>query len=76
MPDAMDAVQSQTDAHLENALQHHANRPRTAGLTHCENLDCREPISEARQAMGARLCVPCGKAEEAQAAHFGAWSRR
>lgn len=75
MPDTMDAVQAQTDAQLENALHHHANRPRPQGLTHCENLDCGEPISLQRQDMGARLCVTCAKAEEAQSAHFRTWGR-
>lgn len=64
MPDLMDAVQAQTDAQLENALNHHANRPRPQGLTHCENLDCGEPITQQRQDMGARLCVPCATAED------------
>lgn len=75
MPDAMDHVQSMTDVHLENALQHHVNRPRPVGLSHCENLDCGEPISADRQSMGARLCVPCAKAEESRAAHFRTWGR-
>jgi RNA polymerase-binding transcription factor DksA len=75
MPDSMDRVQEMTDAHLEDALKHHATRPKAVGLWHCENMDCGEPIVAQRQAMGARLCITCQTAEEAQAAHFRKWSR-
>lgn len=75
MPDAMDHVQAVADAYTEDALRRHANRPRPSGLSHCENQDCGEPISAERQAMGARLCVPCARAEESRATHFRAWGR-
>ncbi|GAB3335199.1 hypothetical protein GCM10027359_08650 [Marilutibacter aestuarii] len=75
MPDQMDQVQAMNELHTENALRTHARRERSQGLTHCENLDCGEPIAAVRQAMGARLCVPCQKGEEAAAAHQRAWRR-
>jgi len=75
MPDEMDRIQDMTDAHLEDAIKHHSTRLVRAGLPHCENMDCCEPISVQRQGMGARLCVPCQTSEEAQAAHFRAWRR-
>lgn len=58
------------EAHLENALMHYARRVQTQGLCACENQDCSAPISDARQAMGARLCVPCATAEEQMKCHF------
>ncbi len=64
MGDLMDQVQAQTDAQLANALEHRARRPSRVGLTHCEDIDCREPIAPLRTAMGARLCIDCAKAEE------------
>lgn len=73
MPDLMDAVQLHALQHAEDALQHHANRPVQVGRTHCENLDCGEPIHPARTALGARLCLECQKGVEAEAAHFRAW---
>ena len=76
MPDAMDHMQALNDVHVENALQHHANRPKRAGLAECENIECGDDISPDRQAMGARLCVACQTAEEAQGAHFRQWWRR
>ena len=75
MPDAMDHVQAMNDRHTENALRTHARRERTEATTHCQNLDCAEPIASARQALGARLCLDCQQGEEAQAAHFRQWRR-
>lgn len=75
MPDELDRVQAMTELHLQNAIDNHANRPRAQGLPHCEDLDCGEPISAQRQAMGARLCVDCQSAEEARDAHLAAWRR-
>ena len=75
MPDAMDHVQAMNDRHTENALRTHARRERTAGASHCQNLDCEEPIVATRQALGAQLCLSCQQAEEAQAAHFRQWRR-
>lgn len=76
MTDAIDRDQANAERHLANALQRHAKRPVRAGSTHCENQDCGEPIAAPRQAMGARLCVVCAKAEESRAAHFSAWRTR
>lgn len=73
MPDAIDRAQAMNDLHAENALQAHQSRPRTIGLTHCENLDCREPISATRRELGARLCVSCATEEEAERARV--WGR-
>lgn len=70
MPDEMDRVQAMSDRHTENALRTHASRVRTVAATHCQNLDCAEPIASARQALGARLCLDCQQEEEAHAAHF------
>ena len=70
MGDLMDRVQAQTDAQLANALEHGARLKRRPGLTHCEDADCREPIAEMRTAMGARLCIDCATAAEAQAAQY------
>lgn len=75
MPDQMDQVQAMNDLHVENALRTHARRERAQGLTHCETLDCGEPIVPARQALGARLCIDCQRAEEAAAAHHRVWRR-
>lgn len=72
----MDHVQALAEQLADSAVQAHANRPQRPGLTHCEMLDCGEPITAQRQAMGARLCVPCQTVEEAQSAHFRTWSRR
>lgn len=76
MPDAMDRVQQHAQDLASDALQAHANRPRLPGLDFCEVLDCGEPITPTRTAMGARLCLDCQKAEEARAAHFAQWGRR
>lgn len=76
MPDAMDAVQSFNDAHAEDALKRHAGRPQLKGRSHCANVDCGEPIGDARQALGAQLCLPCQQAEEARDAHLAVWRRR
>jgi RNA polymerase-binding transcription factor DksA len=76
MPDAMDAVQSFNDEHTEDSLRRHADRPRLKGRSHCANVDCGEPIGDARQALGAQLCLPCQHAEESKAAHVARWRQR
>jgi RNA polymerase-binding transcription factor DksA len=76
MPDAMDHVQSFNDEHTADALSRHASRPRLVGRTHCANLDCGEPIGDARTALGAQLCLPCQKAEESRNAHQQVWRQR
>jgi RNA polymerase-binding transcription factor DksA len=76
MPDAMDHVQSFNDAHTADALQRHASRPRPEGRAHCANLECGQPIGDARRALGAQLCLPCQHAEEAKTAHLNRWRHR
>lgn len=76
MPDLMDAVQQHAQDMADDALRAHAGRPRSPGLEFCEDEACGEPITPARRAMGARLCLDCQKAEEARAAHFAKWGRR
>lgn len=66
MPDEMDRLQAANDDHVADALARHratAARPRE-GLTHCESLDCREPIPAARTRLGARLCDDCEHDEQ------------
>ncbi len=60
----MDRVQAQTEAHLDNVLEHRARRPVAVGRTHCEDVECREPIAPLRVALGAQLCVECAQVEE------------
>lgn len=63
--DTIDEAQRRQMEEIEHAL---ANRHcLVAGLTHCEQSDCGEPISAMRQAMGARLCVDCATAHEMEA---------
>ena len=76
MPDAMDHVQESNAAHAEEALKRHAARSAHAGRELCANPDCEEPISPLRRAHGAQFCLPCQRAEEAQAAHVRVWGRR
>ena len=76
MPDQMDHAQDFNDLHTADALQAHARRPRSAGRTHCANLDCGDAIAPERQALGAQLCLPCQKAEEGQAVHMQRWRQR
>jgi RNA polymerase-binding transcription factor DksA len=73
MPDAMDAIQREAEQLAADAVQQHANRPRQPGRTTCDNADCGEPISAARTALGARLCLECQTEEEARNAHFRSW---
>lgn len=73
MPDELDRVQAITELHLQNAIDTHARRPVSAGLSNCEDVECGEPITAQRQEMGARLCIDCQRAEEARAAHFRSW---
>jgi RNA polymerase-binding transcription factor DksA len=76
MPDAMDHVQSFNDDHTADALARHADRPRLKGRSHCANIECGEPIGDARQALGAQLCLPCQKAEESRHTHIARWRQR
>lgn len=67
MGDLMDQVQAQIEAQLANALEHRARAPVRAGLSHCEDVECREPIAPLRTAIGARLCIDCAREEEHRA---------
>jgi hypothetical protein len=60
----MDQVQALAAAHAEDALKRHAARPKPRGLTHCDTLECRQPIHPLRQAHGAVLCIDCQVEEE------------
>jgi hypothetical protein len=60
----MDQVQALAAAHVEDALKRHASRPTPQGRTHCDTLECRQPIHPVRQAHGAVLCIACQSAEE------------
>lgn len=51
MPDFMDYVQDRIQADLDVAIAQVTSRP--AGLPVCD-----APISELRQGLGARLCLP------------------
>lgn len=72
MPDAMDHLQAANDDHVADALKRHASqaRERKPGLTHCETVDCREPIEPARTRLGARLCEDCQREEDIRAHQY------
>ena len=78
MPDAIDQMQDVSDRHVENSLRTHARAQaaKAPGLTHCEQIDCRAPIAQLRQDMGARLCIEHARADEARAAHHASWRQR
>lgn len=73
MSDAMDQVQALAEAHAAEAVKRHSMRPHLEGRSTCANLDCQQPISDARRALGAQLCIDCQRGEEARAAHFQTW---
>lgn len=72
MPDAMDHLQAANDDHVADALKRHAAQRSQArpGLTHCEMLDCGEPIEPKRTACGARLCEDCQRDEDIRAGQY------
>lgn len=76
MTDLLDSAQEQIEATTEAAIRAHAERPRSVGRAQCEDPDCGEPITPQRQALGARLCLACQKAEEGRQAHFAKWHAR
>jgi hypothetical protein len=76
MPDAIDRLQEFNDDHVADSLQRHAQRREMAGRTHCERLDCKEPIRPERTAKGAQLCDECQEEETKRNAHFARWARR
>lgn len=63
--DVIDVAQRRQQEEIDHTLAN--RRAPVAGLTHCEMLDCGEPISVMRQQMGARLCVDCATAKEREA---------
>jgi RNA polymerase-binding transcription factor DksA len=63
--DVIDVAQRRQQEEIDQVLANRRVLP--AGLTHCEMLDCGEPISAMRQQMGARLCVDCATAKEQEA---------
>lgn len=75
MVDDVDRVTAMDERHLEDALRARAQRQVSEGLTQCEDMECGAPITAQRQAMGARLCIDCAKADEARAAHHRQWRR-
>jgi RNA polymerase-binding transcription factor DksA len=62
MPDYMDYVQDRVQQDIDVALAKVATRP--AGTPEC--VICDAPISELRQGLGARLCLPHQEAHERQ----------
>lgn len=60
-----DKGQAAQEQDIERALA--SRKPRGIGLTHCENLDCGEAISETRRELGARLCIDCANEQEHRA---------
>lgn len=63
MTDWIDRAQELQLRAIEDALAARTAAP-AAGRETCANLDCGEPISPQRQALGARLCLDCQRAEE------------
>lgn len=72
MPDEMDRLQAANEDHVADAIARHraTAAPPRAGLTHCENLDCGEPIAAARTRLGARLCDDCQREHDIRAAQY------
>lgn len=60
--DVIDVAQRRQLEEVEHTLL--ARRPASRGLAVCEVEDCEQSITEQRQAMGARRCVPCATAVE------------
>lgn len=71
------AVQDQIDATVGDAIQRVRNRlPNGPGRTHCD--ECGEQIPEARRKVmpGARMCIACQEASDAEEAGFVGYNRR
>lgn len=66
--DIIDRAQQLQQDDIDHAVANLAKPGK--GATHCENLDCGEPISETRQGLGARLCIDCARDAEAKAAQW------
>lgn len=77
MPDAMDSVQAFNEDHVQDSLKRHqTNAARRPGRTHCERLDCCEPIRPERTAQGAQRCEECEEEHQRRNAHFAPWARQ
>lgn len=77
MPDAMDVLQAFNDDHVADSLKRHqSTRARGSGLSHCERLDCREPIRAERTAQGARRCDECEEEHQRRNAQYAPWARQ
>jgi hypothetical protein len=64
----MDVIDMAQRRQMEDVALALAARPAVAvGRMHCANADCREPIAEVRQRMGAQLCIDCQRAAERSA---------
>ena len=63
--DPIDLAQQRQQQVIDDVLAQRRALP--VGLTHCEQVDCRAPISAMRQQLGARLCIDCAKAHEVEA---------
>lgn len=72
MADDADRAQPESDAFIAEALRRHrAQREvRGPGRTRCKQHDCGEPISEARQRLGADLCEDCQRDVDIRAAQY------
>ncbi|MGE3907931.1 MAG: TraR/DksA family transcriptional regulator [Chloroflexota bacterium] len=72
MSDDIDLAQQHEEMHRAHAIAAALERPRRAGRPLC--LECEEPISPDRQAIGADLCPECqGFADQR---HFMTTGRR
>ncbi|WP_303749531.1 TraR/DksA C4-type zinc finger protein [Stenotrophomonas pigmentata] len=77
MPDAMDHLQTFNDEHVQDSIKRHqAHQHARAGRTHCERLDCGEPIRPERTAQGAQRCDECEEEHQRRNAHFAPWARQ
>ncbi|WP_458068662.1 hypothetical protein [Rhodanobacter sp. BL-MT-08] len=63
--DVIDVSQRRQQEDIDHALSQ--RKVSVPGLAFCENIDCVEAITGFRQAMGARLCIDCAKANELEA---------
>ncbi|MBN8921609.1 MAG: hypothetical protein BGP10_15910 [Rhodanobacter sp. 68-29] len=63
--DTIDLAQQRQMDDIDHALA--SRRKVGAGRSHCEQPDCGEPISDARKALGAVLCIDCQRDAERSA---------
>ena len=64
MADEIDRAQAREQLDRDLCIQHQA-RKQLPGLPEC--IECGGPISDIRQDLGARFCVPCQQGVEAEA---------